>query len=165
MRRIWAVAVVVGLLSAMAFFFARRQSDDDQLQAQLARLAAAVHVSEGSNPIVRVAHVRSEFSEIFDEPVHASVADIPATLPTTRRELADTAVGLTSYFRTLDASFSEIEIKIDGSKTIAQVAATARLTATGGSSVRATRPVNLLFYKKDGAWRITSVTVWPKPAS
>jgi hypothetical protein len=159
MRRL-SIPLVLVVVALAAFAWTRRASDEDQIRGQLTRLGAALHVSEGSNPLFRAPRVRSEFEAIFDDPTHASVPELPLALPGGRAALADKATELTSYYQTLDVSFTDVEIKLDSVKLIAHVAATAKLSTSGENATRDTRPVDFLFYKKDGTWRVTSVTVW-----
>jgi hypothetical protein len=163
MRRA-AIVLVLVVAAVGAFVGMHRGSDQDAIRAQLTRLAAALHASEGSNPVFRVPRVRSEFDAILDETVHVTAAEAPG-LPTDRRGLADSAVQLSAFYSSVDVGLRNVEIKLDDSSTMAQVAATADLSAGGEQSRRDTRAVNFLFYKRDGTWRITSVTVWAPDAT
>lgn len=158
MRRV-GIVLAVAVLAVVAYVWLHHGSDQDAIRSQLTRLSAALHMSEGSNPVFRAPRMQSEFDAILDDPVHVTAAEAP-TLPTNRRELAATAVQFSAYYSTLDVDFRNVDIKLDESGTMAQVAATADMSAGGGRSRRDTRPVNFLFYKRDGTWRITSVTIW-----
>jgi hypothetical protein len=160
MRRTWVlIAVAVAALVAVVVAVSR-PSEEDQIRAQLTRLAASLHVTAGSNPMFRLPRVRGEFDAVFDDPMHASVPELPVSLPTSRAALAEKAVLVTSYYQDLDVSLSDVDIKLDDAKRMAQVAATAKLSSSGETRGWDTRPVSFLLYKKEGVWRVTSVTVW-----
>jgi hypothetical protein len=164
MRRI-ALALAIALAAAGLFLWLRHASDEDAIRGQLTRIAAALHTTEGSNPVFRLPRVRDEFDAVLDETVHVHVDEMPVTLPTDRRGLAQTAVQVTGYYPSVKLGFRDIDIKLDDAKTMAQVTTTADLTTGGEHGTRDTRAVSLLFYKRDGTWRITSVTVWGADAA
>jgi phosphoribosylformylglycinamidine synthase len=156
------IALVLLLVVGTTVLYLRRGTDDDKIRAQLARLAAVLHTTDAqANPIFRIPRLRSEFDEIFDDTFHASIPELPSELPRDRRGLADVAAQVTATHPNLDVDFRDVEIKLDDAHTTAQVASTVTVTAdSGGGRTHTTRPVSLLFYKRDGTWRITSVTVW-----
>jgi hypothetical protein len=160
LRRLW-IALGVLLVVGAGFAWITRSSDEEKIRAQLTRLAAALHMSEGANPVLRVANLRSEFSGIFDESPHVSVPELTMPLPDDRRGLADAAAQLTSFVQRVDVDFEGTEIKLDDAHTSAKVDATATLSTDDGRARRTTRAVTFLMWKRGDAWRISSVHVWP----
>jgi hypothetical protein len=162
MRRLWILLAVVLATGGVVAWFAR-SSDDEQIRAQLTRLAAALHKSQGSNVILRATKMRGEFDAILDQSPHVTIPDLPTSLPDDRRGLADSATQVTALVQSLDLDFSDVEIKTDEAHMSAQVNATATLKADGDPPRRAKRPVTFLFWKREGTWRISAVTVWNEP--
>ena len=76
MKRASAIAIALGVVAiAAALYFAFfRSSDEERIKEQLARLAKAVSVTEEQkNPITRLAHLRSELSEVMEKDVRANI--------------------------------------------------------------------------------------------
>src|SRR5258706_9392732 len=115
-----AAGVVVLGFVWLTFF---RSSDEARIRAQLAALAVAVKVSPDDtsvNPIGRFAHMNDAFSKIFDRDVRVSIPEL-TTLDSGRKPLAELATNAPRIFRSFDVDFSQIEIKIDDSKSGALV--------------------------------------------
>jgi hypothetical protein len=158
-----AFVLLVALIAGGVALWTRAGSDEDQIRAQLTRLAAALSMPEGANVVFRGTKMRSELEAIFEEDVRANIPDLPVALPNKRSELADTATQLSTVFRTIDVDFKDVEVKLDDAKQTAHVAATVKLAATGRAGAsRDTRATDFLFNKRDGTWRIASVTVWAR---
>ncbi len=133
-------------------------SDQDANSRQLNRLAATLHTTRGP--------IRSSVHPGSDRVRRHPGRDGPRErrrgpgLPTNRRELA-TAVQFTAYYSSLDVDFRNIGSKSTSRPPSPKSPASADLSAGGDRSRHDTRAVNFLFYKRDGTWRITSVTIWP----
>jgi hypothetical protein len=165
-RIVWG-SVVVALAALGAYVWGSRTDDEGKIRADLARLAAAIHVAGGDsspNPLLRGMKMRTDFDAIFQEDVRVNIPELTSALPTKRVELADSATQWTMLYRSLDVDFSDIVVKFDDTKRTAHVALTATLTAKerDGQLGREKRAVNVLFYKTDDPWRIAAVTVWEK---
>jgi hypothetical protein len=155
--------VVLAALAGAALIWLRGGSDADQIRAQLARLGTALSVPEGANPVLRGARMQSELDAVFEEDVRTNIAELPTTLPNKRSELASAAAQLSLTLRWVEVGFTDIEIKLDDAKQTARVGATVKLAASGRDGPRRdTRAADFLFNKRDGTWRIASVTVWSK---
>ena len=162
MKRI-AFVVLVALAVGGVVMWMRSGSDEERIRGQLTRLAAALRMEEGTNALMRAGKMRSEMGAIFDEDVRANVPELPVALPNKRSELADTATQLSMMFRSIDVDFSDIEVKLDDARQTARVGATVKLSSTGRAGpTRDSRATDFLFNKRDGTWRIASVTVWAK---
>jgi hypothetical protein len=161
-KRIAAV-VLVALAVGATLQWLRAGSDEEQIRGQLTRLASALTMPEGANVLLRGTTMRSELDAIFEEDVRVSIPELPTTLPNGRDELADTATQLSTMFRSVDVELTDIEIKLDDARQTARVGATAKLSATGRAGPnRDSRSTDFLFNKREGTWRIASVTVWAK---
>jgi hypothetical protein len=156
------LALVAVLILGTTVMWLRRETDEDAIRGQLTRLAKALHTTDAqANPVFVIPRLRSEFDAIFDEMFHVSVPELHRPLPTNRRELAAVAAQVTATHPNLVIDYTDVEIKLDDARTTADVAATVNAAADiGGERTRVTRPVNFLFFKRDGAWKITSITVW-----
>lgn len=154
------------VLVGIVYFVFLRASDESRIRAQLAALVKAVQVTPDDtsvNPIGRFAHMNDAFSKIFDHDVRVSIPEL-TTLDAGRKPLAELATNAPRVFRSFDADFSSVEIKIDDAKASALVGATASVSAVeqGGVQRADKRAVDFRFAKIDGDWMITSMTVWPK---
>jgi hypothetical protein len=158
-------AGIAGLLAG-ATYFALRPTDESRIRAKLARLAAAVRVTEADmqvNPIGRISHVSGAFEEIFEPDVRVSVPEL-GTLPSGRLELAQYVAGAPHFVRTFDVDFTRVTIKIDDAHASALVGATAKVKALDrdGRNEADERAVDFRFVKEGSDWIVTTVTVWPK---
>jgi hypothetical protein len=164
-RRV-ALAALVAILLAAAGYFALRPTDESRIHAQLARLAAAVRVTEAdlqTNPIGRFAHVSGVFEELFEPDVRVSIPEL-TSLQSGRRELAELVAGAPSYVRSFDVDFANVTVKIDDARASALVGAAVKVKAVDreGKSRADRRAVDFRFAKVDGEWIITTLTVWPR---
>lgn len=165
--RIATFGALAAILIAFAVWYFTRPSDEQKIRDQVARVAAAVKVTEDdTNPLVRLARIRGIFKDTLDKDVHVSLADVP-TLPRSgsgRDQLAETATQATAIFRSADVDLSSVEVKLDDARLQAEVKAKATLVAVGrdAKSRRESRAVDFHVVLMDGTWRVTSITVWAK---
>ena len=156
-------AIVLGV----AIWFFTRPGDEQKIREQVARVVAAVKVTEDdTNPLIRLARIKGIYKETLDKNVHLSLEDVP-TLPrggSGRDQLAEMATQATAIFRSADIDLSGVEVKLDGPRQQAEVKAKATLVAVGrdGKSRRESRAVDFHVVSMEGTWRITSITVWAK---
>ena len=165
--RIVALAALAAALLAIAIWFFTRPSDEQKIRAQVARVAAAVKVTEDdTNPLFRLARIKDIFRDTLDKNAHVSLADVP-TLPRSgsgRDQLAETATQATAVFLTADVDLSGVDVKLDDARLQAEVKAKATLVAVGrdGKLRRESRAVDFHVVLMEGTWRITSITLWTK---
>jgi len=151
--------IVIGVLIAVyALFFS--SSDEDLIREQLERLEDAVAVSEGANIVIRTAHVKKEFSEIFTKEVSFEIPDLPSK-EDDRRGLVALAASAPRMFRTATVDLDDLQIDVDdqGITAIAQGPATLTGTRQTGELERDQRLVSLRFDKIDGTWLCVSLSV------
>jgi hypothetical protein len=166
-RRRWVLAAVaVALALAVGGYFAWRPTDESRIRSQLARLAAAVRVTEAdqqANPIARLARVNGELDGLFEPDARLTIPELTSG-HADRRELAALVAGAPRYVRTFDVDFTSVTLKMDAAHTTAFVGATASVKAVerDGSASQDRRAVDLHFVAKDGAWVIRTLTVWTK---
>ena len=164
-RRAWlvaAAAVVLGVGGYVAF----RPTDEWRIRDKLAKLAAAVRVTEAdvqANPIGRLAHVSGLFEPLFEPDVRVSIPEL-RSLESGRSELAQAVTAAPRFLRTFDVDFSDITVKLDEAGASAEVGARASVKALDrdGETRRDERAVNFHFVKKSGESIITTVSVWSK---
>lgn len=164
MKRALPALALALVAAALVYVFFVRGSDEEAIRAQLARICETVRVREGSqNPLFYAARVRDGFAEVFDADVSVRGEELGGHVAG-RRALADTAVGLAQRFQRAECELSDLDVRIDDARVSAQVAATARLTALGGDGVprRDERAVTFLVHKRDGTWRVATLTLWPR---
>jgi hypothetical protein len=154
------IAIALGGL----LYVVLRPSDEARIKEQIAKLSALVRVTEDdaqTNPIGRMAHVSDALGALVDRDVRVSVPDLPS-LGSGRQPLVELITSEPHFLRTLDADFSHVQIKLDEPHTSAMVGLTARVKAKeiGGSQREDERAVDLRFAKQDGAWIVTTITVW-----
>jgi hypothetical protein len=158
----WA-GLAAGLgIATYGFFFAG--SEEDKVRAVLDQLEDAVAVKEDEkNLLLRAAHVKGEFSEIFDKDVHFEVPELTETV-SGRASLVELAAAAPQMWRTATVDLDGLAIEIDEAKTSAVASGDATLTATrqSGDLERDRRTVSLRLDKIEGDWRIVSLSVSPK---
>jgi hypothetical protein len=158
------VALGLVAIAAALYFVFFRSSDEERIKDQLARLAKTVSVSEEQkNPITRAAHLRSELAEIFEKDVRASIPEL-GSARVGRDALVELALTSSAMVRTVRVEITNVEIKIDDASKSAHVKATARLrgTMSDGQDKRDERALDLQLTRREGDWRIASLTVWSK---
>ncbi len=161
-------AIGIGVAAAIGVggYFAFGPSDEARIRAQLTKLAAAVRVTEAdlqTNPIGRLAHVSGAFEKLFDPDVRVSVPEL-TSLGSGRQELIQLVAAAPRYVRTFEVDFENVTVKMDETRESAAVGAIARVKALDRErrAQDGKRAVDLRFAKRDGAWIITTVTVWAR---
>ena len=148
-------------------YFLFRPSDESRIKAQLAKLAAAVRITEAdmqTNPIGRLAHVSDAFEPLVEPDVRVSVPEL-TSLESGRRGVVQLVTAAPHYVKTFEVDFKRVEIKLDEGHTSALVGATASAKALDrdGKTRVDERAVDFRFVKESsGDWVITTLTVWPK---
>ena len=154
------IGIALGVLLAVyALFFS--SSDEDLIREQLERLERAVEVTEGGqNIVIRAAHVKKEFAEIFVKEVTFEVPDL-TTEESGRRALVGLAASAPRLFATASVDLDALSIDVDeqGLTAVAQGQATLTGTRLSGELTRDLRTVSLRFDKIDDAWLCVSLTV------
>ncbi|HEY6556840.1 MAG TPA: nuclear transport factor 2 family protein [Polyangiaceae bacterium] len=153
---IW-LALGLGLLLVGYAFFASK-TDEEIIEEQLTRLAAAVSVSPEENPLTRAARLNGEFSELFTRDATASVPELSAPVQG-RRELLALATRAAAGFRTLDVAFSNTSVEVGNAAAEVKTTATLSGVRSDGDLDRGKRAVSLRFTRSDGDWWIASANV------
>ncbi|MBW2455341.1 MAG: hypothetical protein JRI68_12555 [Deltaproteobacteria bacterium] len=157
------IGIVAGLcLAIYALFFG--SSDEDEIRELLERLEEAVAVREGNtNILVRAAHVKKEFSEIFIKEVTFQIPELSRS-PKGRQELAGLAANAPRLWATATVDLGGLSVEVDdaGVSGVAYGKATLTATRLGGQLERDDRTVSLRLDKVDGDWLIVHVSVSPK---
>jgi phosphoribosylformylglycinamidine synthase len=154
------IGVVLGLTIAIyALFFA--ESDEDKIRARLDQLEDAIRVTaDDTNVLVRTAHVKKEFSEIFVKEVSIEISEL-TDVRAGRDELVALAGNAPQIYRTASVDLDGLTINIDESKTSALAYGDVTLLATlqSGEVKRDTRTVSMRIDKIDGEWVIVALGV------
>lgn len=162
MKRNLAIAFVsiVLAIGIWALFF--RGSDDDLVRKTVRRATDAVAVKPGDNPVLRATRVRSELLEVLAPEVSASIPEL-GDLGHGRDPLIGAAVAAAQAWQQADIGVTFARVQIDdGKSAFVDLSATLTATRPGGSSERDQRRCSLRLEKRDGAWRITEITVHPR---
>lgn len=151
-----AVAVVTALVL--------RPTDESRIRAQLTLLAKTVRITEAdaqTSPVARLARVHEAFDALFEPDVRVSIPELPS-LRSGRRDLAEAVTSAPRVLRSFDVDFADVTLALDESRTTARVQTTARVTAVDreGDASKEARAVDLRFARKDGEWRVHTLTVW-----
>jgi len=151
-----ACAVVAVVVIWMTFF---KSSDEQAIQAVLARLAKAVMVKEGDTVISRNARLKSELADIVSDDVRVDVTELHMGVTGRARFVEDaTKAGLMYSKATVE--WTNTRIKLDEGGSVAKVDATGLVTGDNGGQPRSDkRDVHFLLRKDDGKWRITTIDV------
>jgi hypothetical protein len=153
---VW-LALAVGLSLVVYAVFASK-TDEEIIEEQLTRLAAAISVSPEENPLTRAARLNREFSELFSKDATASVPELSAPVQG-RRELLALATRAAAGFRTLDVAFSGTTVEVGNAAAEVKTTATLSGVRSDGDLDRGKRQVGLRFKRSDGDWWIDSVNV------
>ncbi|MFI5300655.1 MAG: hypothetical protein ACHREM_21445 [Polyangiales bacterium] len=156
---------LLGLALAIPFvgvgvYLLRPTDDEAAIRKALDRLCAAVRVDPAeSNPLARLARVRSELSEIVSENVTVDIPDFPQ-VTSGRRPLADLATQAGLAYSEAEVALSSVTMRMAPSKKSCAIDATATLTGKGGAGPqREVRRVSLRVDVIDGNWRVASIAV------
>ena len=160
-KRAIGIAIVGVLLAIGIWALFSRGSEDDRIRQAIVKAAGAVKVVSGENPVMRAARVKGDLVEVMEKDVSFSVPELN-DVGKGRDALIAAALGLGSVFEEADVTvvFSQVAIDPGG----AGAAATTTVTLSsirGGQRERDVRRVSFVL-RKDGDWRISEVTVYPK---
>jgi ketosteroid isomerase-like protein len=161
----WALIAIGSLaltLATWALFF--RGSEEDAIRATLKRTADAVKVIDGENPVMRAARVRGELIEVLLADVAVNIPEL-TDVTKGRDPLIGTAIGAAQLWSTADVSIAFGRVQIDGDSAFAEVTATLSATRHGGETERDVRKCSFRLLKRDGRFRISEVTVYPRESS
>ncbi len=157
------IGIVAGLcLAIYALFFS--SSDEDEIRDLLDQLEGAIAVRAGNtNIVVRAAHVKKQFSEIFIKDVSFRIPELTQA-PSGRRELVGLAANAPQLYRTASVDLSGLTVEVDDAAVSAVAYGKATLTASrhSGELERDDRTVSLRLDKIEGDWRIVGVSVSTK---
>ncbi len=163
-RRRW-IAALIGIVGASAISIALLypESDEEQIERVLQRLASAVSFETPiDNPMFFGSRLSEQFQDLLAEDVRVRVSEVPFPLPSHRGQLGLAAAQGLSRYGSLQVSLSGINPKING-KT-AEVKTVASVMTFSGAQLQSTeRPVDFSLSKADGDWRVSSVKVSADP--
>lgn len=155
-----AAAVVVASVVLWALFL--RGSDEDLVRKTVSRAAAAIQVDPTENPLLRATRVRSELLAVLAPEVSTTIPELSE--PTKGRDaLIGLALATSQAWQSAEATvlLSRVTM-LKTEPPSADVDATLTLAGQrGGGSQRDVRKVRLQLEKRDGAFRITEITVYP----
>lgn len=156
----WTVVVACAAIASVALYFTFfRSSDEERIRKVLDDLTAAVAVKEGDNVISRTARLRSRMKGVVDDHVGVNIPELGVDARG-RARLEEEATRAGLMFQTADCMLSNVSIRIDPSKTLAQADATALVTAKRGGERRVDkRAVHFLLRKTDGDWKVSTIDV------
>lgn len=161
-RRTWLMLGAAVALGSAILYGVLKPSDEEAIRGTLVRLAKAIELRDANtNPLLRKARLDSEFKAIFDEDVRVHIDDLPH-VPTGRAALAGYAAQGALALSSFSVDFDHVEVKLDDAKQSAMVNAVANVAATqhGAGGRRGERAVSFRFARLEGAWKITTATVW-----
>lgn len=163
------LGVVALAIAVWAVFF--RGSDDDLVRRTVARMAKAVEVVPGENPVMRAARVRSELLEVLAPDVSTSIPEL-TDVSRGRDPLIGAAIAAGLLWQQAEIGVALARVTLEpnpagvaaGGAPGADVDMTATLSAArpGGHAERDVRKCRLHLEKRDGTWRITELTVYPR---
>jgi hypothetical protein len=149
-------------ISAVLYFVFVAGTDEERIRKVVDRLAQAVEVrTDDTNPLVRAARVKNTLEQLVDPDVHLSVPELGSRQG--RGGLVELGAQASAGYSRVTIDPHDLSIKLDPSKTTAKVSgrATVRGTLRTGEDRNDERAFELLMRKDDGAWRVSTITVWP----
>jgi hypothetical protein len=132
-------------------------SEEDRIRQVLTRITLAVAPRAQPNPIGDYARISDTFKETLAERVEITVPELP-TLPSSRAELAQGAMQGGARLGPSDMRLTNIEVKLDESKTSAKVDAVVLIRPKTQGRSPAKRRVHFSL-RKDDTWRVYSINV------
>ncbi len=162
MKRWLAIVGVLLGIGMIGYALFARATDEEQIQAQLARLAAAVSFAEAGNPASRALHLRGEFSDIFTPEAEVTVAEL-GIRQRGRDDLVATTLQASSLARRLEVGLTSVRIVVAEDRATATAAATALFAAVrrGGEPDAGEREVRVYLVKgSDRTWRVASGRIY-----
>jgi len=156
------VVAGLGAAAAVAYFVFFVRSDEHEIRRAIARLAGAVEIHGDADVATRATRLRNELRAVVAEDVRVTIQDLPRVAQG-RDEIAEAAEEAELAFSTADIDVRDVDVQVDEAHVAAKAGIRAALRAKSrtGEAQRDERDVDLLLRKDDGAWRITSITVWP----
>jgi len=154
--------LVLGL-SLVGYAVFGRETDEEKILGVLARLEKTIRVDgdTATNPLVRGAALRRDFSDVFDRNVRYRIPELSS--PGSGAEsLVSLALQSSTGLTTLDVSFSRPEVRLVPTAN-ASVDATAKVRAFRGTEPyeEGNRRVHFELSKASGKWRIDAFSVEP----
>ena len=158
-----AAALVVGIGLVVVGILSWPSDDEEVIAGKLAKLADVIAVTGEENPVMRMARLRNEFEEIFEEDVRVAIVEIGQT-PRGRKQLAELGARGTVLYQSLSVSFTGQQTTVDPATKTARTKATAKLMGSRGAGElrQDERDVRIDWSRASGDWLITDVTVRPK---
>ena len=161
----WALILIGAMavsVATWALFF--RGSDEDAVRATLKRTADAVRVIDGENPVMRGARVRSELLDVLVDDVAVNIPEL-TDVTKGRDPLIGVTIAAAQLWSRADVSVTFSRVQIDGDSAFAEVTATLSATRHEGTSEKDVRKCTFRLLKRDGRFRISEVTVYPRESS
>src|SRR5688572_7492006 len=110
-RRWFAAAALAAGVGIVGYALFSRQTPEEEVREQLARLAAAVAVgAEAENPVLRATRLNGQFSELFDKNVRAEIPEISNPIED-RKALVALAARANVWVRALEVDFSRLDVE------------------------------------------------------
>lgn len=154
-----AIGVIVVAVTVWAVFF--RGSDDDLIRKTIARAARAVEVVPGENPVLRATRVRSELLEVLAPDVSVSIPEI-TDVSRGRDPLIGVAIAASQAWERAEIGVSLARVTIEKAGADVDLTATLNANRAGGPAERDVRKCRFHLEKREGTWRITELTVYPR---
>ena len=164
MSRRFVIAIGCALAALAIWFLVFRGGDEQRVRELLGRLASAAEVSPGENPVLRATRVRSVVVESVAPDVSFEIAGLSE--PGRGRDaLVALAAQAPQLFQKAEVSLSGLRITVDDrtkpKSAHAEGDATVVGVRHGGAEERDRRHVSFRLVERDGAFRVTEVTVYP----
>jgi hypothetical protein len=160
----WA-AIVLGSVALAVAVYALwfRDSDEERVRKTVRRAADAVAVIEGESPIMRATRVRSELIAVLAPDVSVDIPDLTElnNLTSGRDPLIGVAIGATQLWQRAEIGVTFSRVQSDGASAFADATVTVS-ASRAGSAEREVRRCSFRLVKRDGVFRITEVTVYPR---
>lgn len=154
--------LVLGL-SLVGYAVFGRETDEEKILGVLARLEKAIRVDgdTATNPLLRGAALRRDFSDVFDRNVRYRIPELSSPGSGTE-SLVSLALESSAALTTLDVSFSRPDVRLIPPSN-ASVNTTAKIRAFRGTEPydEGDRRVHFEFSKASGQWRIDALAVEP----
>lgn len=147
------VLIVLGIVSFPT-------DDEEVISAKLDKLAEVIAVDGPENPVMRMARLKGEFSDLFEEDARVSVPEIRRSARG-RKELAELGAQATVLYQQLRVDFTAREIRIEEGGKTAHTTSRVKLSGSRASDDDrwGDRRVRFRWSRGSGEWLIDEVRV------
>lgn len=164
--RTFAIVLALIVVTALGVWWATRPSDEDRARAAVAKLATIVRTSADETAIARAARVRSTVLEQVLPDARVEVMELESASGG-RDALLHASLAVPSAYESASVDLVGLRATVSGSPPPKRARVEGNAKVAGrrrdGSDASDVRRFAVELEEREGAFRVTSITVWPPP--